>query len=489
MPDALSPRPLDTAKAPRGELAAQALLDAVVAGDDRLERHYLELKGPLDLTTKRDQAKLAKFILGAANRMPEVAATAFEGYGVMVIGAGAGSAPGVPPMEALTIQRAVLPFLGADGPRWDLVRVPTGAGNDVLLLLVEPPEAGQGPFLCLKDGADLRNGAVYVRADGETREAKADELRALLRRGAASGPSVDFEVSIIGEVQRVGIDFERTLDDYIDTERTRLLGALDTPTPEPPPPPEVTTGARRRVRPDASDRASATWPQTDLAALTAKIASSFEEPEKRTVEEYLAEVDAWTEEVHECWPTAVSQLIAARLKPVKIQLTNRVETYFHDVQLKIHLEGEVRAIRCGHTREFGGPEDLGLPDPPRSWGPVQFSIFPTHASRLPSLAPSLFGRVAPSVMDRISWQNSGSVDVTFDVGELRPTEVDTCDDGSVALTVPVSADIETIRGTWEITARYHHTVYKGTLEVSATGLDLTRDLRSVLGLEELSDND
>ena len=81
---------IDTRRAPKGELAARALVEQVMASDDRVERHYLEVKSTLDLHTKRDQAKLAKFILGAANRMPDLAAAAFDGHGVIVVGVSKG---------------------------------------------------------------------------------------------------------------------------------------------------------------------------------------------------------------------------------------------------------------------------------------------------------------------------------------------------------------------------------------------------------------
>ena len=144
---------IDTGRAPKGELAARALVEQVMASDDRVERHYLEVKSTLDLHTKRDQAKLAKFILGAANRMPDLAAAAFEGHGVIVVGVSMGRMPGVPPIEASEIQKAVLPFIGADGPRYDLVRVPCEqTDNEVLVVIVDPPRWGQEPFVCRKSG-------------------------------------------------------------------------------------------------------------------------------------------------------------------------------------------------------------------------------------------------------------------------------------------------------------------------------------------------
>ncbi|EFD50111.1 hypothetical protein HMPREF0569_0564 [Micrococcus luteus SK58] len=96
---------LDITRAPRGVLAAQALVASVAERGDLAERHYLELKSTLDLSTKKDKEKIAKFILGAANRMPDVAATAFEGYGVMIIGVAQGAITGIPAVEMMRSRR------------------------------------------------------------------------------------------------------------------------------------------------------------------------------------------------------------------------------------------------------------------------------------------------------------------------------------------------------------------------------------------------
>lgn len=49
---------LDITRAPRGVLAAQALVAAVAEQGDLAERHYFELKSTL--STKKDKAKIAK---------------------------------------------------------------------------------------------------------------------------------------------------------------------------------------------------------------------------------------------------------------------------------------------------------------------------------------------------------------------------------------------------------------------------------------------
>lgn len=460
---------IDTNRAPRGEIAARALVDAVVASDDRVERHYLEAKSDLDLRTKRDQAKLAKFILGAANRMPDKAAKAFEGYAVMVIGASEASFIGVPPIETLAIEKAVLPYIAADGPKWDLLRVPVpNSQSEVLLLVIDPPQWGQGPFICHKEGDGLLDGVVYIRADGETRQAKADELKALIRRGESSAPSVDFEVAIKGDVVRATVDRERALEDHIAAERKRLISALPT------------DRRQTELEPDpVHARDDSTPTLASLLGAAPKFAAAFgASPETRTNEEYLAAIDTWEHSVRDAWPEAALRMVILNLKPVEIRLTNREQTFFHDVELKVHLEGDVLGIECEESEEDVAIGDLGLPSPPREWGPVPFHFGMSLADyRLPVAS------YRRSVPNRVQWHNTGSVDITFHVGDLRPMQTDICDDGDFALLLLGGAD-DHVRGTWEITARGHHKVYTGELRVQVVDQDFTADFRRVLGVDD-----
>lgn len=224
-----APRPeLDLTRAPRGELAAAQLVAAAADRGDLAEHHYLELKGPPDLASKVNKAKLAKFILGAANRLPERAAEAFEGYGVMIIGITENGVEGVPPVEMLALSQVVQPFLGAAGPRWDIVRVSVeDSPNQVIVLLVDPPLTGQPPFICRSNGEGLQSGRIYFRGDGETREATADEVDLLMARGSARlADPVELEVGIVGTVVPLIVDEDRTINEYIVKTRRRLLDAL-----------------------------------------------------------------------------------------------------------------------------------------------------------------------------------------------------------------------------------------------------------------------
>lgn len=72
-------------------LAAQALFAAVSYYGDLAEHHYLELKSTLDPSANKDKEKIANFILGAASRTADLRVTAFQGYGVVIVGAAPGS--------------------------------------------------------------------------------------------------------------------------------------------------------------------------------------------------------------------------------------------------------------------------------------------------------------------------------------------------------------------------------------------------------------
>lgn len=120
--------PFDISRAPLGLRAASALVVGLAKLDDRFERHYLEIKSDID-PSKNELAKIAKYILGSANRMPEKAATAFGGYGVMEVGVAPKKITGVPPIEFLDIDKVVSAYVGPMGPKWDLIHVVNDMGS------------------------------------------------------------------------------------------------------------------------------------------------------------------------------------------------------------------------------------------------------------------------------------------------------------------------------------------------------------------------
>lgn len=466
---------LDTSRAPRGVLAAQLLVSAVAEHGDLVERHYLELKSTLDLSAKRDKEKIAKFILGAANRSPDVAATAFEGYGVMIIGVAQGAITGIPPVEMMEISKVIQQYVGAAGPRWDIVWAPVeGSTNQVLLVLVDPPEFGQGPFPCRANGDSLTSGRIYIRADGETREANADEFDLLLKRGSAlPRAEVDFAVEVVGDVSTVTADDDCSVEAYLRIKTGQLIAAL------PPKEPPTLTGLKG-VGTGAGTTGFAAY--ASAMQSVSSIVSAMQIPEDRTEEGYRNSIDRWEAHFRTSWSEAKSKIAASQFIPIIVKITNRTTTFFHDVEVKLHLEGEVFAFDYIDPKWADDFSDLELPPPPRKWGPRERTIEIPNYAHLTHMLPSSGGQYLPP---SVSFKNGGSVDLNLDVGELRPLGTYDSEDEEFVLIV-VDKTLTSIHGTWQLTARDHNEVYTGEIEIPVgDAIDITGVAREILGFDKV----
>lgn len=176
---------METGIIPLGERALRSILDHVVAVGDEAETSYLEVKSTLDLTSPEGVTKVAKFLLGTANRLPQAASRHFHGYAVLVIGAQKGKARGIARgVEAHELEDRLRPYLG--------------------------PQDGQPPFPCHKkyQGAkrtdNLDDGAIYVRGASNTRPARAGEVLALVERARGAGKApISLDIGILGPINRV----------------------------------------------------------------------------------------------------------------------------------------------------------------------------------------------------------------------------------------------------------------------------------------------
>jgi hypothetical protein len=182
--NASEPKPvtLATDVIPLGERVQRSILDHVIAAGDEAETTYLEVKSGLDLSSKAGVAKVAKFLLGAANRRPHEAARHFSGYAALVVGAQKGSMPGVPRgVEAHELEDRLRPYLGSQFPAFEFGRIGVDDDREVLFVIAQPPQDGQPIFPCHKSfqGDDrrdsLEDGGVYVRGTSNTRPARAGE--------------------------------------------------------------------------------------------------------------------------------------------------------------------------------------------------------------------------------------------------------------------------------------------------------------------------
>ncbi|WP_206064631.1 hypothetical protein [Kocuria sediminis] len=202
---------MDTDVLPLGERALRSILDHVTLVGDEAETTYLEVKSSLDLSSKAGVAKVAKFLLGAANRRPHEAARHLHGYAVLVIGAQKGVAPGVPRgVEAHELEDRLRPYLGPQFPAFEFGRIGVDAENEVLFVIAQPPQDGQTIFPCHKSlqgderRDSLEDGAIYVRGTSNTRPARSGEVLALVERARGGGkPPIELEVEVLGSICRV----------------------------------------------------------------------------------------------------------------------------------------------------------------------------------------------------------------------------------------------------------------------------------------------
>lgn len=194
-----------------GERALRSILDRVLAVGDEAETNYLEVKSALDPTSTAGAAKVAKFLLGAANRRPEEAVRYFHGYAVLVIGAQKSRAGGVARgVEAHELEDRIRPYLGPQFPAFEFGRIGVDADREVLFIIAQPPKDGQSIFPCHKSfhgnkGQEcLDDGAIYVRGSSNTRPARAGEVLALVERArSASKSPISLDVKVLGSISRV----------------------------------------------------------------------------------------------------------------------------------------------------------------------------------------------------------------------------------------------------------------------------------------------
>lgn len=430
---------VDTRRAPFGERAARNLVDGLADADDTVERHYLEVKSDIDLKSALGRAKVAKFILGAANRVPAVAQKYFEGHAVMVLGVGPGEVNGIEPVEMLQLQQWLVPYLSPAGPAWDISRVPLRHGREVLLVIVDPPEDGQPMYVCTKDFQDarsrkgaLRDGAIYVRGDGETREATSADLAALIER-ASGAPRASLSVSPLGEALAYDADTSG-LKKWVSKTKRELLDALP-------------------------------QPATELGLLKADglpirgaraVYESMTQPEDRTQEEYRAEIAAWEDACLEAMPTALDVIAAAAWSPLIFSIQS--DTWLEDAEIQIHLDGDVEGVEVDPHAWRLGIRDI-LPTSPRTWGPRPR----LDLSRLVAAPPAFLPYAGPP---RSGFTNGGSVTLREEIGDLRPQgEAFVAEDLNMVVLVKDPALAE-VTGSWRLTARGQNRVYEGGFTVA-----------------------
>jgi hypothetical protein len=457
---------IDLSRLPSGERRWMALITEAAKLGDRAERHFLEMKSEIDPASKDGGAKIAKFILGAANRDTVRAAKYLEGHAVMLLGVAEGAITGLPGFEAKDMEDAVRQYLGEPAPPWDFHRVRVSDDRDVIVISVDPPREGDPIWMCCKDGpANLHDGDIFIRVDGATRKAKGDELRALQQRRSGVPHSVaNLTVTAPCQVASYLCDIA-PLDRYLEGERRRL----EANAPEPAKPVE---------RPGVSYLSPSIAASFTRPSVGAMWNEMEDDPRSRT--QYLQEIADWEAAVREAWAGWIDDVVAYKWPGMQISVLS--DKYLEEVELDIHLDGSVRVVG-----KPGDGDDLALPSPPRPWGPRKRPpLLPEH---IPALGQ--FTGYGPPVMgySGVDFRNSGSVDLEVRIKQLRPGKPYLTGDDEFILLVPSDA-IGPVTGTWKATAKGHHQQYAGEIEIAVAAVrDLTEGLDRYFTLTAAEDSE
>lgn len=416
--------------------------------DDPYEDFWLEQKSEMDPLKSPGVGKVAKCILGMANRMPEVASRAMGGRGLMVCGLSKGKRIGVRRTEDHELENALHPFLGSEGPLWTAHRLPADDKNrEVLVIVVDPPRDGDTIFACLKESDGVTNGGIYVRSKTETRSVRGQEHSALVGRLLAGSkkPELDISVELVTPLYAVNWRAD-LLDGYLSEREALMLEAV--PALEEAPVPSRMT--------------------RDYGGIASVLFTAFERAETRSPAAYRKEVEQWTQSSRQAVGDVAREYLASALPGAVFKITNNAETYLKNVELKIHLEGAVESALHRTERKFR-PSKF-LPEAPRKYGP--YTVQPYAAAPIGFPSSGYAGSNWQS-----GFRNSGSVDIVFSETALRPkSAVLTADDDSV-LFLPNGKSGDEVVGTWTLTAEGIDAVFEGRVRIRVPRLlELRSDL-------------
>ncbi|MCE6995521.1 hypothetical protein LZG04_12010 [Saccharothrix sp. S26] len=91
----------------------------------------------------------------------------------------------------------------------------------MIVIVVDPTT--DSLWTCLSDGPEkVTDGAIFVRADGETRLAKEAEIRAMVDRSRQHTVTAELDVAVVGRAVRLPHGYEEVLEEYLQAYRERL---------------------------------------------------------------------------------------------------------------------------------------------------------------------------------------------------------------------------------------------------------------------------
>ncbi len=448
---------IDTTRALRSHHSHVELVEAIVAAPQSTqETQAVEWKSEIDLTDRGWRARLAKGVLGFANRDPEVAARWFEGCAYFVAGASPGEVTGTAVFDSAKVEDMLAPYLGKGpaGPEWSSSYVEVD-DKQVLIVTVEPPRWGSRIWTLLKEYTPanseqpMRAGTIFVRHQASTDTASPADVDMLARRSAATGTRLGgLSLVLNANAAAVPIDIrEVTTTAWLDAERDAL---------KLPPEPSKEPAKVINVSLDPTKRKVLT--REDILR-TADFAGKFALPDPRTREKYQAELDAYLTKAGTSLPGVLIRS-AFRREWGRIDLSVRNDTpdNFHKVEVELYIQTP------GVAAFFDSGEVPGYRPPTR---PIPFGK--AGRSMLDSLAgfrmPNyLTNAVVPNVsMRRGSIDNSSPSRITLPHVDVRPKRLVELD--RFYLVVHPDLAGTSITASWTATATDASGDMEGTIDI------------------------
>ncbi len=329
---------------------------------------------------------------------------------------------------------------------------------------------------------------MFVRNPGRTAPASAAEMDMLSRRAAASEQATpDIDVELEGDVPLSWFD-EATLGDAIAGwsqrrawSRVSAARELDAERNRADPEPSGTTDRPYDLRQMgtsaaaiAATLAEAARAQRDLERAMQQAASTSVlgafgltgKPDQRSLETFEAEVDDWETRLTEAARDSFDEMYRAQGHgEVVVRVTNRSNRFLENVRVKVTFPWHAASASDEE------PRPGRLPAPPRPYGEPEADDSPIarmlHGGAFLTPLPSGLGTFDYGTdLGRRTWVENGSINITFELDELRPHDSDTSD--SIWIRLPARPDSGLLEGTWELTAKGMHAVVRGGVALETT---------------------
>lgn len=461
----------------RGTAALRRLVEAVVVGGDHDETDWVEWKSVLDLGDKPGCFHVARAVLGLANREPERAQVACGGLGYVIVGAEPGQLHGLATVDQAKLSQLVEPYLGgAEGPAWTPCYV-TVEGGEVLVVTVEAPKPGDRMHTLRREYDKYRNGTIFVRKHGRTLIADASDIDALQRRLMARpiGRGDNLAVRVTGDVPLswfLATSVRQTVADWTEPRVADLLSAAR----------EVERRREEKKRERRAPLAEVSGaigvaPFTGqqhawLAAMAQpSVLSGFTVIDRRTLDEFEAEVNEWRETLSTAAMSGLwGRYVRAGHGVMTVEVENRGNRFFSDLEIEIHFRDE-------HAKGSDEkPEWIEYPPQPYEFGKTrarpEISGLLGAAAFVPPVVPNV-NRIRRRIL-----VEEGSVKVRWHVGDLRQLAIKSSDE--IYLLVLERPPDGVLYGTWKATVRDVDGVLTGSVEVPVAEAPV--EIRTVLDL-------